>query len=122
LNVTQEDLEQDRVTRWQPDPRAVAQARAILATYGGSTNELAVIPMYQPGKERGIWEMGQQVVTVRGAIFTGNHHESGNGLLSYAWAREAAAQVAEAQLGDAAGTAAYAVVRADSEHTPVFEL
>jgi hypothetical protein len=116
------DLELDRVTRWQPDPRAVAHARAILAAEGNDPDVLVAIPMYQPGKELGIWEMGQEVRTVMGAVFAGyNRSEDTGGLPFFSWARAKAAEVAEAELGEGAGTVAFAVVRAGSDATPVFE-
>jgi hypothetical protein len=121
---TMEDLDTDRVTRWQPDPRAVAHAQVVLAAED-DPEVLAAIPMYQPGKASGIWEMGQEVVTVQGAVFFGRnrHAHTGVGLPSFSWARGEAVEIAQKAL-DATGregTVAYAVVRKESDDTPVFE-
>jgi hypothetical protein len=112
----------DMRTRWLPTPAAVRHARALLAAEPDA--EMAVIPMYQPGKRHGWWEVGQEVVTVAGVVFLGVsafEPPADSPVPSYSWARHAATELAEAQLGDRPGTVAYAVVSAPDGDVSVFE-
>ena len=117
----QDDLEADRITRWQPSPTSVERARKLLASE--PADAVAVIPMYQPGKEHGWWTMGQQVETVEGVVFVAvNSFDPTDTLPSLSWARDQADLIAATFLRVATGgTTAYAYVTADSDQTPVFE-
>lgn len=127
------DTDQDRVRRWNPHPVAVRHARALLAAEPAA--DLAVIPMFQPGKVRDWWTSGQPVHTVLGVVFLSQNTFTPNGLIpGHSWARNTASLVAAESLRAYAtehpeiraedggiGTVAWATVRRDSDHTPVFE-
>jgi hypothetical protein len=113
-------LGDDLRLRWLPTRQAVRHARALLAAEPAA--DFAVVPLYQPGKQYGIWMLGQVVNTVQGAVFLAvNSSEPTAGVPTLGWAREAACLVAREQLriDGRGGTVAYAVVRADS--VAVFE-
>lgn len=79
--------------------------------------------MVQPGKTPGIWETGQEVRTVAGAVFIGVNSfttEENAEVPSFAWARNTASDLARSVLGEQPGTVGYAVVRRDGT-TAVFE-
>lgn len=118
--IDYETIDRDRVTRWNPTASAVQYALTLL-NYETDA-DMALIPMYQPGKQYGIWEYGQEVCTVHGVIFLAvNSFDSDSLIPSMSWARDAASQMARHAMGDREGTVAYAVVRRDSDRTPVFE-
>jgi hypothetical protein len=112
---------EDLTARWLPTGTAIRHAVALLEAEPRA--DLAAIPMIQPGKEHGIWITGQAVETVPGVVFIGANsfdpHPSGE-VPSYAWARNAAAQIAREALGDRPGTVAWATVERDG-HVAVFE-
>jgi len=113
--------EQDMRERWLPTPAAVSHAMALLAAEPRA--DLAAIPMVQPGKTFGWWETGQAVETVAGALFIGvnSFDASPDGHVpGYAWARNAASDVARAALGDRPGTVGWATVDRDG-NVAVFE-
>lgn len=58
---------EDLRRRWMPAQRAVRHGRALLAAEPDA--DLAVVPLYQPGKQYGIWLFGQPVQTVEGVVF-----------------------------------------------------
>lgn len=127
------DAEQDRVGRWNPHPAAVRHARALLAAEPEA--DLAVIPMFQPGKVRGWWVSGQRVHTVHGVVLLSQNTFRPTGRIpSHSWVRDLAATIAADRLRAYAaehpeiraedggiGTVAWATVRRDTDHTPVFE-
>lgn len=117
LSAAQEDLE----SRLRPAPQAVEHALALLKAEPRA--ELAYIPMYLPGKEHGWWQIGQEVVTVTGAVLIGvNSFEAAGGIPSGSWARDMASRIARVEMDTRklTGQAAYAVVRR-TEHVAVFE-
>jgi hypothetical protein len=61
------DPAEDLRLRWLPTDRSVRHARALLAAE--PTADVAVVPMFQPGKQYGIWTVGQLVSTVPGVVF-----------------------------------------------------
>ncbi|OLF13490.1 hypothetical protein [Actinophytocola xanthii] len=78
--------------------------------------------MYQPGKQYGIWLVGQPVTTVPGVVFLAAiHTEPVEGIPNFSWARNAACHLARERLraDGRGGTVAYAVIRHDS--VAVFE-
>lgn len=94
---TQAETAEDLRTRWWPAPTAVAHAKALLAAEPAA--DMAVIPMYQPGKQVGLWTYGQEVRTVHGVIFLAANRftdpEPGSAPIPpYSWARNAAEDVA----------------------------
>lgn len=122
LRVFIEEQERDRVTRNNPSGVAVLYARALLAAEPRA--DVAVIPMYWPGKEPGWWVDGQEVCTVPGVVFVSARRPTaaaGSELPSYSWARDAAADIAWRMLGDREGVAGWASVRRDSAQAGVFE-
>lgn len=111
---------EDLRLRWLPTSRSVRHARALLAAEPAA--DVALIPIYQPGKQYGIWLTGQLVSTVPGVVFVAvNSFKPAAGVPSVSWARHAACVLAREQLRDhgRSGTVAYAVVRTDS--VAVFE-
>ena len=113
---------QDLQARWLPDPHVVKAAAAMLTALPGDRT-VAVIPMCQPGKDHGIWTVGQEVETVYGAIFyghTGYDADQPARVPGYHAACDMADLAAFRQLGDRPGTTAHAVVRRDGD-VAVFE-
>lgn len=111
---------EDLRLRWLPTSRSVRHARALLAAEPAA--DVALVPMYQPGKQYGIWLTGQRVSTVPGVVFVAvNSFEPAAGIPSVSWARHAACLLAREQLraDGRGGTVAYAIVRSDS--VAVFE-
>jgi hypothetical protein len=103
------------------DTCAVRHAVALLEAEPAA--DMVVMPLYQPGKQRGIWRAGQLVTTVPGAVFLAvNSHDPALGVPTYAWARDTACSVARERLrvNGRDGTVAYAVVYRDGE-VSVFE-
>lgn len=113
--------EQDLRARWLPTAASVRHAWALLDAEPRA--DLAAIPMVQPGKTYGLWTVGQEVQTVPGAVFIGinsfDADDSGE-VPSYAWARNAASDVARSVLSDRPGTVAWASVDREG-HVVVFE-
>lgn len=99
------------IKRWLPDAPTVKLAEGIMESH--PRVESIVVPMVQPGKQRGIWTTGQEFFTVRGALFlTGS---IGAGFMSYEAARNRASEVAKAALAvtHREGTTGYAVIERD---------
>lgn len=108
----------DMAVRWAPDPAAVTEALAGLAPYAGR-DVVALIPMCLPGKARGVWLTGQEVVTAPG-VFYGANHRPVEGVPSYWAARNSADYAAQDALNGASGTWGWAVVHPDGQWA-VFE-
>jgi hypothetical protein len=106
--------ERDMAARWLPDQVAMDMAAAMLAAAPAA--ELVVVPLVQPGKQAGVWTVGQAVYTVRGAYFLADDDDG------YGQARRLAVAVAEAELAarGQAGTVAYAIIERDG-NAAVFE-
>jgi len=92
--MTRAVIEQDKLDRWQPADTAIAHAKALLAAEPNA--DLAVIPMVQPGKNRGIWVLGQEVVTVPGVVILANADGGRGGVTGYPHARKFAELIAGA--------------------------
>jgi hypothetical protein len=106
---------------WVPDQAAVAKAAERLRHYPLDAI-LAYVPLVMPGKVPGEWEHGQEVITVRPAVFLGEcGGPCSSGLPSAEEARDAALAAARAALGTECGTVAYAVVNR-SGAAEVFEV
>lgn len=106
--------EQDKNTRWRPSEASVRLAVAALKS--SPYADVAAVPMVQPGKTYGWWEIGQQFTTVPGVVFIGANSfdvPDEADVPSYAWARNEAASLARTYLGDAPGTVAWASIRED---------
>jgi hypothetical protein len=115
-----QDPGEDMRLRWLPTRRAVKHARALLAAEPEA--DVALIPMYQPGKQYGIWLTGQIVTTVPGVVFVAaNSFHTAGSLPTLSWARNKACDIARERLrvDGQVGTVAYAVVRPDT--VAVFE-
>jgi hypothetical protein len=106
----------DMRTRWLPDDLTRGIAAGL---FGQMPRDLqyVLVGLVQPGKERGIWTLGQPVYTVRGALFLAADDDSR--FMSYRVARGACVAVAESRLAetDAGGTVAYAVIERDGHVT-----
>lgn len=127
------DNEQDRIRRWNPHPQAVHLARTLLAAAPDA--DMAVLPMYQPGKTYGFWRSGQPVHTVHGVVLLArNSFDTTGQIPEYPWARDMAARIAADRLlsyaaehpeirnsGGGTGTVAWATVHADGPRAGVFE-
>lgn len=127
------DPEQDRLRRWNPHPVAVRHAHVLLAAEPEA--DLAVIPMFQPGKTYGWWTSGQEVHTVFGVVLLSQNTSTPTGQIpSHIWARDTAATIATERLRSyitdnpgmrakdgGPGTVAWATVHRDGADTPVFE-
>ena len=130
--MTHAVIEQDMRDRWLPADTAIAHAKALLAAEPNA--DIAVIPMVQPGKNRGIWVFGQEVVTVPGVVILASNSDDGRaGVPGYPHARKFAELIAGEvrvelwkQARDATGrlvspgTTAHAVVERDGQ-AAVFE-
>ena len=104
-----QEIDRDRAERWTPSPPAREMAAAMLAAAPGA--EMVIVPLVQPGKARGIWTMGQVVVTVPGVYLLAGDVP---GAMPYREARDMALQAAEdAAHGYAAGTTAFALIERD---------
>lgn len=78
--------EADLRARWLPADTAIAHALALLAAEPNA--DLALIPMIQPGKTRGIWTTGQDVRTLPGVVILATNSDTGKGaVLGYNAAR-----------------------------------
>jgi hypothetical protein len=124
--------ELDMRRRWRPSAQAVRVAAAMLAAAAPGA-EAVIVAMIQPGKTRGVWTRGQEVITVPGVYLLAG---DGDGLTDYATARALAENMGEMALveravarraasGEAApageaGTVAYAVIYPGGE-PDVFE-
>lgn len=113
--------EHDMRARWLPDPAVVESARAALD--GEPEAYVAMIPMVQPGKDHGFWQVGQVVQTighivlaVKGDVAPAGYPE----IRTYGDARNCCIARALAALGDRKGTVAYAIVYRDGDLS-VFE-
>lgn len=89
--------EDDPRERWLPTDASVRHARALLDAEPRA--DLAAIAMIQPGKHFGIWTTGQEVQTVAGAVLIGINGFAADDITkaevpSYAWARNAASDIA----------------------------
>ncbi len=115
-------VDQDLRKRWRPTDAAMRHAAALLDAE--PLADVAIIPMYQPGKTRGVWTIGQEVRTVAGVVFLArdSYTESHDTVPLVAWARETACNLAKAQLNSEPGTVAYAVVFRDNpDNASIFE-
>ncbi len=91
-----------------------AQRRTASAILREDTAVVSVIaPLAMPGKEMGVWEIGQQVEHPGGLWTVGNSDE-------HRAARDGAEAAAEAHLGTRPGTVGYAVLRRGDQWS-VFE-
>ena len=89
----QADLE----ARWLPADTAVAHAKTLLAAEPAA--DMAVIPMWQPGKQRGVWVTGQEVRTIHGVVILaanrfGDPEPGDPPIPPYTWARATAEDIA----------------------------
>ena len=117
--MTADPIAADLQERWLPEQSAIDLAVRRLAS--NPTADYAAVPMYQPGKEFGWWALGQEVCTVPDVVFIGvNSFESRGDVPSFAWARNAAAEVAREHLAGRPGTVGWACVNREG-HAAVFE-
>jgi hypothetical protein len=122
------ETELDLQARWLPTEQAVKMARAAVraaveANLAARPHDIvAIVPMYQPGKEHGWWTIGQRVETVAGVVLVAysGAGETPKDLMDYHKARDLAERTARGYLGDEEGTTATAVVDLDGK-AAVFE-
>jgi hypothetical protein len=115
------DPDADLRARWLPTGHAVKLARSLFPR--SPSHDLAVIPMIQPGKTRGIWTVGQPVKTVEGHVYMAVSREPRwdpdlQGMppvQSLSEARDKACKEARRRLRGRPGTVAYAIVHRDEE-------
>lgn len=115
--------DEDRHRRWVPSDTARAQAAAVLAAHPFA--EHVIVPMYQPGKQRGVWTVGQEVRTVPHCVFPANRtmNDPQAGTLDHGTARTLAEALAvnyAKARGVTTGTAGYALLYRDGDWA-VFE-
>lgn len=108
---------EDMRTRWLPSSESMKLARAVLAVDPSAS--YAVIPMYQPDKRRGVWTVGQAVVTVPGVLLLVRDDDPLSSIRARMLA-DAASRDAATRAGITQGTAAHATVFPDGV-TAVFE-
>ena len=122
----------DLHARWLPSDTAIAHAVALLAAEPNA--DVALIPMIQPGKIRGIWTTGQDVRTLPGVVILATNDDIGKaGVPGFTYARhychviageyQAAVWKARRDATDvlvSPGTTAHAVVTRDG-NASVFE-
>lgn len=121
---------QDMEERWLPTPESIDQAVALLNATPAA--DLALIPMIQPGKDRSVWSLSQEVYTVPGVIVLAANRDEAppfSPVSTYSQARGYVGIVARRALEevlrgrepeDGKGTTAYAVVERTG-HAAVFE-
>jgi hypothetical protein len=107
---------QDMQDNFRPDPAIVNAAVAALVATPNA--DYAAVGLVLPNKTSGWWTVGQQCLTVPGAIFLGHNKPTRDGgpvdgMPSYSWARNEAMDLAERLLGDRPGTVGYASIRRD---------
>ncbi|HEX4399671.1 MAG TPA: hypothetical protein VH136_18675 [Trebonia sp.] len=102
--------------RWLPDDLTRGIAAGLFGMLPGEL-QYVVVGMVQPGKQRGIWMLGQRVFTVRGALFLAADDDTR--FMSWRVARGAAVALAQARLAetDEGGTVAYATISRDGHVT-----
>jgi hypothetical protein len=66
-------VEKDMRERYLPTPEAIKVARTMLLATPEAN--VALVPMFCPGKQRGIWTMGQPVETVPGIVVLAKDHD-----------------------------------------------
>lgn len=105
-------LVDDMRARGRPDAAAVAVA--VAALNAAEPGLLAAIPMTFPGKTRGRWTAGQEVITLHGTVLIGRNGDPQSlpGILypSYSQARDQAAEAARTALNGEPGTVGWATV------------
>jgi hypothetical protein len=115
------------LARYVPTDEAVAEAVRLLRATPEA--DVALIPIVAPGKDRGIWTMGQPVETVPGVVILAKDHDLTPGEIDrqeyrkvsgYGTARTMAETLAHAHLGNRPGVAAYSVVSRNG-HPGTFE-
>jgi hypothetical protein len=105
-------VQADMRDRWLPGPEDVKNAQALLDCK--PDDHVVVLGMVQPGKDHGVWVLGQEVETVTGIyLLARTRGTPPDGARSYGWARNQASELARKQLGDRPGTTGYAVVATD---------
>lgn len=100
----------DLHANWKPNPEQIANAVAYLK-HTASGADTVVVPLALPGKQRGWWEIGQQVEPAPGYFPASTNAEDGP--LEYHAATYAADKAAAEHLGDRPGQSSYATISAD---------
>lgn len=116
------DLQEDLNKRWQPTARAVRHARALLDAEPAA--QMALIPIYLPGKQRSWWNADQAVKTVPGLVILAvNSREGVPGVTDYGTARNMASEIALSALraDGRGGTVSWATVYRGEDFIPVHE-
>lgn len=119
------DLMEDLRRTWRPSDTALTAA--VHALEARPDADVAVVPLYQPGKRYGQWTLGQRVCSVEAEpdqvlLAMKGRVEDGD-VPGLHIVRDTAFDLAMAALrghGDGKGTTAYAIVRRDRTFT-VFE-
>lgn len=106
-------LQADVRARWRPSEQQIALAVTELAANPHGEAWLAAVPLVMPGKEHGVWTLGQPVEHVEGVVFLGRNSFDAGASSSYAEARNFAADAARKALGDRPGTVGWATIYSD---------
>lgn len=117
------DPVEDQRAFYRPDIAAQARAMERLAVFPGDRVRAAV-PVVMPGKAYRVWTSGQEVITIRPAVFLGlitPWAEDDSGLAPFAAAADLALDVARRALDCGHGTIGYAMIAADG-HVEMHEV
>lgn len=106
----------DLQARWAPSQHQLDVAAAMLAAAPAATHVL--VPIAQPGKVHGIWQVGQPVEHPGGFWLATNRNHAPH--FPYREARDAAEYAASRHLGDRDGTPGYVTIDRDG-NAGVFE-
>ena len=106
----------DMRAQWKPTDRQLEIAAAILAASPGAYAVL--VPLALPGKQHGTWQADQEVEAAPGFFLAETN--GWDGPMSYAAARNAAADAARSHLNAREGTSSHASIHSDG-HWAVFE-
>lgn len=114
------EVEKDMRLNMVPAPLAVVMAEKLLES--DSRADVAVIPLYFPGKQRHWWTVGQETETVLGVVILAvnstfaqapGNRDPETGFPTVSWARNAASKIAKDFLGDREGTTGWAYIWRD---------
>lgn len=75
----------DMRERWLPTDAAIRHAQALLAAEPNA--DLALVPLLQPGKNRSVWTIGQEVLTLPGVVILASNDDGRGDILGYHTAR-----------------------------------
>lgn len=114
MPTTTSDTAADMRERFRPTPEQIAVAVAMLATADPQATGYAVaVPIALPGKQHGLWKLGQPVEAVPG--FWLGHRDQETGPHAWHKATDAADRAAGGHLAGSQGSSAWAVIWPDGD-------